>query len=324
MFKAFAILPNQTSHSVESIEELAHLWSQDGARVWVDLERPEEEEMETLDRVFDLDEVALEDCLHGEQRPRIDDYDRYIFMVLYGLYGLKEEEELEPHKLAAFCGPRFLITVHRYPILTVRQVKARCGRHPEGMLGQGVDFVLFTIIDEMVDDYLRIVDRFDDDLDKLEDMSFEAEFDDALLSQVADVRKELLQLRRLANAQRQLLRPVAKGEFDFVSDLLSQRFDQVCGHLTDVIETVDGLRDRILGIRDNYHAALTHRTNEIVKALTLFAGILLPLSLVAGIYGMNLPVWPPAGHPLSFWGVLLAMGALGVALYFFFRRRKWL
>ncbi|MDA1051266.1 MAG: magnesium transporter CorA family protein [Planctomycetota bacterium] len=320
----FALLPGNECRPLKSLEDLAELWTQSDVRVWVDLESPSEEDLQRLNQIIALDDEALEDCLHGEQQPRVDEFESYIFLVLYGLHGLKEQEDLDPHKLAAFCGTRFLITVGRHPLLSVRQVRARCGRHPETLLVRGVDVVLFEIIDTIVDYYLSVIDRYEDRLEALEERSFDMDVDEEVLEQVAEVRRDLLELRRLAVAQRHLLQPVAKGEYDFVSETLGQQFSHVCDHLSQVIDSVDSLRETIVSIRDNYHAGLTRRTNEIMKVLTLYAGILLPLTLIAGIYGMNLPLWPPQNHPASFWGVLSGMLIIAGFLLVYFRRRRWL
>jgi magnesium transporter len=113
------------------------------------------------------------------------------------------------------------------------------------------------------------------------------------------------------------------GEYDFVSGSLSQQFQHVRDHLSQVIDTVNGLRELLGGVYNNYHSVLTGRTNEIMKVLTIYAGILLPLTLIAGIYGMNLPL-PASNHPLSFWGVMGAMAGITLLLYAYYRRRKWL
>jgi magnesium transporter len=292
--------------------------------VWVDLEAPDQSELHALRDVFQLDDESLCDCLDGEQWPRIDDFGEHIFLVLYGLFGLKEGGEVDPHKLAVFCGRRFLITVHRHPLLTVRQVKARCGRHPESVIGRGVDYVLCAIIDAMVENYVRVAERYEDRLDALEEESLRPDVDAPLLAKLADLRRDLLELRRLATSQRELLRPLMLGEYDFISGSLSQQFQHVGGHLSQVIESVNGLRELLGGVYQNYHSALSSRTNEIMKALTIYAGILLPLSLITGIYGMNVPLWPAPESPWSFWIVLGVMIVITLILYVHFRRKKWL
>lgn len=322
----FVVLPDETCRPLASLDELATLWPREDVRLWVDLESPSDEELQQLGQIADLDEEALDDCMRGEHQPRVDEFESYIFLMLYGLYGLKEHDDLDPHELAAFCGSRFLITVVRQPVLSVRQVRAHCGRHPESLLIRGVDVVLFEIIDTIVDNYLRVADRYEDRLEELEERSFDVDVDqgEELLEEAADVRRDVLELRRLAVSQRQLLLPVAKGNYDFVSETLSQQFSQVCDHLGQVIDTVDSLRETVVSIRDNYHTALTRRTNEIMKLLTVFAAVMLPLTLIAGIYGMNLPLWPSQREPLSFWIVLAVMTVIAAAMLYYFRRRKWL
>jgi magnesium transporter len=309
---------------LESIEEVRAAWQEPGVRVWVDLEAPDRPELLALRDIFHLDDESLDDCLDGEQWPRIDDFGEHIFLVLYGLFGLKEAGEVDPHKLSVFCGPRFLITVHRHPLLTVRQVKARCGRHPESVIGRGVDYVLCAVIDAMVENYVRVAARYEERLDALEEESLSPDVDAPLLAKLADLRRDLLELRRLATSQRELLRPLMLGEYDFISGSLSQQFQHVGGHLSQVIESVNGLRELLGGVYQNYHSALSDRTNEIMKALTIYAGILLPLSVITGIYGMNVPLWPSPESPWSFWVVLGVMIVITLVLYVHFRRKKWL
>jgi magnesium transporter len=323
MLTAFVYTAAGVLEKAESIEAVEAAWREPDVRVWIDLESADEQELFALRDAFNLDAESLEDCLQGEQWPRIDEFEEHIFLVLYGLFGLKEKADVAPHKLAVFCGARLLVTVHRQPLLTVRQVKARCGRHPEHVIGRGVDFVLCSIIDLMVDNYLRVADRYQERLDGLEDESFRTDVSATLLSELADLRRDLLELRRLATAQRDLLRPMISGEYDFVSSSLSQQFNHVQDHLSQVIDTVNSLRELLGGVYQNYHSALTNRTNETMKVLTIYAGILLPLTLIAGIYGMNLPL-PGADKPWSFWLVMGIMGGITVVLYAHFRRRRWI
>ena len=324
MFTAFARFRDDSVQGLPSIDALADAWSRDDTVVWVDLEDPAEEELRALDRVIPVDEAALEDCVHGEQRPRIDEYDDYVFVVLYGAIGAEADPGLQPRKLAAFCGRRFLITVHREPLRTIRTIRERCSRHPASVLANGVDVLLYQIIDMMVDNFVDLADRCESRLEELEDASLAPGVDESILEGVLNLRRELLEIRRVAASQRGLLTPLAEGEFDYVSETLGQRFSHVRDHLIKVVELIDGLRERLSGVRDNYHTAVANRTNEVMKTLTVFAAVLLPLSVVTGIYGMNLPVWPPADHPFSFWGVLVLIIVMGGGLLAYFRTRKWL
>ena len=244
-------------------------------------------------------------------------------MVFYGLVGLDDPSEFDPRKLAAFCGKRFLITAHREPLRTVRAVLDRCGRSTANALGKGIDSILYDIIDGMVDKYVVVADRYEGELERLEEQSLDPGVDEQILANSGSVRRDLLHLRSLATSQREMLTPVARGEYDYVSDSLEQRFSHVRDHLSQVIDLVDTLRERLNGIRDNYHTALANRTNAIMKTLTIFATIMLPLTFIAGLYGMNLPLWPPPEDPLSFWGVIGSMIVVAAVLLVYFRRKKW-
>ncbi len=327
MISGFARLSDGTVERIESVDDLAAAWAKEDAVVWVDYLQPTEPDLRALKDVLGLDEASLEDCLYGEQRPRIDEFDTYIFLVLYGLVGLEDPDEFDPRKLAIFFGSRFLITVHQEPLRTIHTILERSNRgagSTRGGLSKGVDHLLHMIIDGMVDKYVFIADKYEAQLETLEDASLDPLADEQVLVDSAGLRRELLQLRSLAVSQRELLTPIVKSEYDYISESLEQQFKHVRDHLTQVIDLVDTLREQLHGIRDNYHTAVANRTNAIMKTLTIFATILLPLTFIAGVYGMNLPLWPPPDHPLSFWAVMGVMLVLGVSLLLYFRRKHWL
>lgn len=324
MISGFALVPDGSVLKLASVDEAAELASRDGTVTWIDLAEPSEAEVRAVGEAFRLDQGALADCLYGEQRPRIDEFEDHIFLVFYGMLGPGEADVVNPRKLAAFCGSRFLITVHQEALRTIRALRDRCERHAGQVLNCGADFMLYSIVDGMVDNYLKLTDLHESRVEQLEERSLVEDVGPSILPQTVAARRELIDLRQLAVSQREMLTPVAKGEFDCISDALEQRFSHVRDHLTTVIESIDALRERLNGVRENYHAALADRTNAIVKTLTVFAAVLLPLTLIAGIYGMNLPLWPPADHPAAFWGVLGAMLLIALGLLFYFRRRYWL
>jgi magnesium transporter len=308
---------------ISNLDELAGTWPAEGAALWLDCFEPDLPELQQLKDIFRLDEGSIEDCLTGEQRPRIDEFDDHIFLVLYGLIG-PDDHELDPRKLAIFCGSQFLITVHAEPLRTVQTVLGRCSKNAGQILASGVDFVLYQLIDGVVDRYIVVVDGYEKRIEVLEDQSLEPEVEETLLSDVAEVRRDILEVRSLAVSLRELLYPIGDGEYAYISESLEQRFSHVHDHLSQVLDAVDRCREHLGGIRDNYHTALANRTNAIMKALTLMATIMLPLSLIAGIYGMNLPLWPPPDAPLSFWAVVGSMVAIAVGLLLYFRRKHWL
>lgn len=294
------------------------------AVVWVDIEAPDRDELAALDTIINVDDESLEDCLEGEQRPRIDEFEDHIFIVLYGAVGAESLHEFSPRKLAVFCGPRFVITVHRESLASVANLRDRCAKSPTAMLEGGASKLLYRVIDGVVDNYMLLGENLEKRVDRIEERSLSDQVDGSILAEAAELRGDLLELRQLAVSQRELLAPVRRGEYDFLSDSLEQRFSHVSDHLSDVIDLMDMLREQLHYVRENYHTALANHTNDIMKTLTIFATIMLPLTFVAGIYGMNLPLWPPPEHPASFWGVIGAMAVIALALLYVFRRRGWL
>ena len=324
MIRAYAYHENGSVETVDTLEAVTAIGSRDDTRIWIDLEDPTEADLHAIGSLYQLDAEALEDCLRGQQRPRIDEFERYIFIVSYGMFGATQESEVDPRKLAAFFGERFLITVHRDPVLTVREVRGRLERNTSQILGRGLDFILYSIIDGMVDKYDMIVGSLEKRLEALEGDSLSADLDDSVLERSADLRRELLELRQITVCQKDLLSPLAGGEYEYISENLGQRFSHVEDHLVRTIELIDVEREILVSVRDNYNSALANRTNDIMRVLTLIATLMMPLTVIAGIYGMNLPLWPRPDHPASFWIVLGAMAGLTVGMLGYFRHKRWI
>lgn len=324
MLTGFARYSDGTVARIATFDELRAAYERPDSVVWVDIEAPEAAELAELDTIINVDDEALDDCLHGEQRPRIDEFEDHIFIVLYGAVGTESLHEFDPRKLAAFCGSRYVVTVHRESLASVAGLRERSAKNPAAMLAAGAAKLLYLLIDGVVDKYMELGDNLETRVENLENRSLARDIDDTVLTEAADLRGDLLELRQLAFSQRELLTPVRRGEYDFLSDSLAQRFGHVCDHLSNVIDLVDTLREQLHNVRDNYHTALANRTNDIMKTLTIFATIMLPLTCIAGIYGMNLPLWPPPEHPASFWGVMGSMVIIAAGLLYFFRRRGWL
>jgi magnesium transporter len=258
-------------------DDLKNVWNATDAVVWVDLESPTAEDLQSLDAIIDLDDEALEDCLDGEPRPRIDDCDDYLLVVAYGVIVPEGAEELESRKLAIFRGNRFLVTIHSEPSRSVKALRARCKKNADAVLSQGVDQMLYRLIDGMVDRYLTLLDDYEEDVEQLEEQSYDPDADDDILHDAARIRLDLIEMRRLVGAQRGLLEPLAEGDFDYMSEGLSHRFRSVRSHLLHAHDRVVGLHERLAAAVQNYHATLAKRTNDVVRTLTVFTAVMLPM-----------------------------------------------
>ena len=303
-------------------QDVADAWQESESLFWIDLEDPSREAVDRLGDLLGLDAAVRDDCLHAPERPRVDEYDDYLVLFFYGVVSADASTRFSPGRVSIVCGKRFLVTVHDAPVLSVQTLLARCRRHGASLFARGVDVLLCHLIDAMVDQYLELIDHYDEDISELEAASLDAT-GEVVLTKAARLRRELMEIRRLAGAQQTLLAPVARGEFDYVSESLSTEVRHIQEHLAHSVDRVEALRERVTGALGNYQTTLAKRTNDIVRVLTVSAALVLPLTLISGIYGMNLPLWPPVDAFWSFWAVLAFMGVTAAGLLWFFRTREW-
>lgn len=323
MIRGYALTSDGRTEMIASIESAGEAVRSGASALWLDLEAPGRDDLATLGNVFGFSVESIEDCYKGEQRPRVDEYDDYAFLILYGVVGPEEPAVLSPRKVGVFVNEHYIITVHMAPLITINDLHRRCERHAANVLGRGTDFFLYLFIDGIVDRILDLTNAYETRIEEVEDASLSPEAGASILSRVTDLRHDLLDLRQLASAQRDVLLPMRRGEYAWISRDDELRFNHVVDHITTALEIINSLRDLLAGVRDNYHSVLAERMNEIIKTLTIFATILLPLSLIAGIYGMNVALWPGPENPYAFWGILCVMGAVVLGLVAYFRRQGW-
>jgi magnesium transporter len=324
MVRGFVLYQDQSAETLESLTDAKAAIERGPAEIWIDLENPDDDTLNAIGAAFQLDDEALDDCLSGDQRSRIDEFSHCLFLLTYGAVGPEDHDVFDPRKVAAFIGRDFLITVHAQPLRTINDVYQRCTKAPKRFLERGSDFILYTLIDGMVDNYLQVAEGFDDRLDVLEDECFSEDVNPSILQRASQLRREVLDLRRIAASQRELVLPIARGDYAFLSESLENDFRHVIDHITKTIEMIDTLRELLHGVRDNYQAMLGNRMNSVMKTLTIFASLFLPLSLLAGIYGMNTPLWPDPASATTFWVIIGAMGAVIVGMLGYFHHRGWL
>ncbi|MGB0717136.1 MAG: magnesium transporter CorA family protein [Phycisphaerae bacterium] len=322
MLHAFLIDGDGHARFISESAELPSLAGSDVGHFWIDLHAPPEDLLAEIGKQLELDRAAIEDCLQGEQRPRVDDYDAYLMFVLYSVASVHNDMAHEPKKMTAFLGRNFLLTVHQEPIRTISEELKRLDRNSRKLAGTTPDEFLYRLIDGMVDKFALVMNRLMDDLDELEEFSMRSDATEQVLADANGLRRRWLNLRRLAVSQRELVYPLARGQFDHLNESLAMRFRHVQDHLTHTIELTDTFRDRLRSIHDNFHATLATRINKTMRTLTVVATSMLPMSLIAGIYGMNVQVWPASETQNAFWWILLAMAIIGAATTFVFARRS--
>ena len=292
-----------------------------GAMVWLDIDDPTEESIAMLGREFGFHELALEDCLHPHQRPKIEQYGSYFFLVSYGV--TVEGEDLVPHEMAMFVGRNYLVTVRKRPAFDLKGVLARWDAHTD-LAEEGGGYLLYILLDEVVDGYFDAVDAYQERIEALEDEVFGADPSTDTHERIFQFRKELSQFRRSMAPLRDVLDVMQRRTIDVVTVGLEPYFRDVYDHVLRATDFVDGLRDILASALEANLTVVSNRLNEVMKELTAWAAIILLPTLIAGIYGMNFRHMPELswllGYPLAVGLMLLSAGVL----YVIFKRRDWL
>lgn len=347
---------------VEEIPEL--LKSADPSLVlWVDLENPTtQQEMEILEHVFNFHPLAIQDCRHQRESqrdedhlPKVEDYEHYLFCIINpitnldeakrnGHHGQQANSEANSHQgqepqpsrrkisssghnihtgqLNAFLGERYIVTHHYDAAPSIERAIGHCERNP-GSIKRGPDYLYHIILHDIVDQYAMTLDQFDAEMDRLETEVFHSS-SRRTLAHILAMKRRLFQLRRITSYQREMVSRLARGEFDLIADVEIAYYRNVYDHLVRASELAESYRDVVTGLLDGYLSMNSNRMNEIMKVLTLFSTFFLPLTFIAGVYGMNFHFMPELEWKYGYlfaWGV---MAATAVGMFFYFRRKRWL
>ena len=303
---------------------LGKLLTSSGSVVWVDVESPTDDDYAWLQAHFHFHPLAIEDCRHGVQRPKIDEYADYLFFVFHAITGIEGERgtELDFVELDGFLGRQYLVTIHDEPLPPLEQLKTRVAQNPS-LLARGADDLFYAAIDMAVDLYFPILDEIDRRIDQVEHDLFERPTS-RTLAEIFAVKKLILKLRRFAWPQRDTLSILVHHEHPAIDERTRYYLRDVVDHLIRITDALDAYRDLITGATDTYLSQISQRTNDRIKVLSIFATVMLPITMLAGLYGMNFEHLPGAHHPHGFRIMLGLMAAIALALFGIFRWRRWI
>lgn len=310
---------------------LASALRDSGARFWVDMEKPDDEEIALLDEVFGFHPLAIEDTIQYSQRPKIESYNHvgdalqqgYFYMVIHGPDQETLKERLRTKELDLFVSERYLVTIHEEPMRAVGDVRNRASTDPRILLDPGIDLLLHNILDHIVDNYRPILDYLEVELDDLEEEALTNPTPD-LLTRIAGKKRELLNFRRIVGPQREVLAQLTRGEVPFIRESTRIYLRDVLDHLIRTVEMIEVYRDLVLGARDIYLSSINNNLNQIMKTLTIISVIALPLTVITSFFGMNFDHIPGLHSPVSFWISVSFMVGMVVVMLGVFRWRKWL
>lgn len=292
-----------------------------GAPIWIDL-APTPDNLALVGETFRFHPLALEDCAHGDQRPKFEQYPGSFFTVVHRLAPTPEDTGLLSLELDAFLAPEALVTFHAAPIAEVDRVFARCAAEPE-LLARGPDFALYLLHDALTDVHFSLVDALTSDIEEIADEVTAHQYADArdLLDRIVALRRSHAVLRRRLSPQREVFAALARPGQALVKDQTAIYFRNVVDHSVRLTEEIDTGRELIASAMEAYLSQSNSRLSAVTARLTLIATIFLPLNFVAAFFGMNLEIVPPqAAIPF----VLVGLVLLPVGMYALFKRNRWL
>jgi magnesium transporter len=304
-----------------SLDEVSELIRQRDAVVWVDIVDPTKEEITRVGEEFGFHPLALEDVVQGDQRPKLDHYEGYRFIVFYGL--TLDTIRCRSHEVNIFIGERYMVTFHDSGLKVIADAAERWRGHPEALGKHDAGFLLYSLLDTLVDGYFPVIDEIAERADHLEE-SIIVGGQPTLQAAILQLRRDLLMIRRVAGPERDVLNEMIRRDPPFFSQDEIVYFQDVYDHLLRVTEMVDISRDVLSGLLDANLSMVSYQLNVLVKRLTSFSIILMSTTLVAGIYGMNFDNMPELhwtfGYPFAL-GLMALIAFVEIRL---FKHIDWL
>ena len=294
---------------------------------WINIERAGALERTWLEEHFDFHALDLEDVLSRNQRPKIDVYDDYLFIVLHLPVFDRAAKRLGAGELDLFVGPDYLITIPNQPLQPVEYLYERCRSKEElreQLFSRGSGYLLYRLVDDSFDYCFPMLRKIGNKLDALEDDIFEERADE-VVRDISNVKQEIINFRKVIRPQRPVLRDLEKVKQRYLAtDLdLEIYFDDIVDAHERIWDMLENYKEVAEALEETNESVISHRLNDILRVLTSFSVVILPLTLIASIMGMNTWV-PDQGNEAGFFIVLVVMALILIGLVAYFRRRRWL
>jgi len=295
-----------------------------GHAFWLDLDDPPEGEIERVGELLGLHPLAIEDTREFGQRPKVDVYDDYLFVVLHFPAFDKAVGRLNAAELDIFVGPDFVVTLPNEPMAPVEYLFERCRTREEfrdQIFSKGPGYLLYKVVDDCVDASFPMLGKMNHKLEGIEEDIFEGR-NKEIVRDISNVKQEIINFRKIVRPQRAALRDLERTK-RYIPEDLEVYFDDINDANERVWDLLENYKEVVEGLESTNESVISHQLNDVLRVLTAFSVILLPLTLISGVWGMNVHV-PGEGSIEAFWLILGLMLAVVVSTILFFRRRGWL
>lgn len=311
-------IPEETQLNIEKVT-----WND---LTWVNIEPPTEREKEYLAQNYPFHPLDLDDCLSRIQRPKIDEYQDYLFLVLHFPVFNPEARVTNPSQISIFIGEKYLITLHKGELKPLVALFRDCELNEdtrEEHFSQGTGFLLYRIIDRLIDYCLPIINKISANIEKTEDDIFKSRGMPRAIGDISTLRRDVIAFRRIIWPMRAVIASLEPKIRRFTSMDLAVYFGDMIDHVDKIWDALDEFKEIIEGLNDTHDSLSSNRTNEVMRMLTVIATVLLPLTVVASLYGMNIPLPFQESH-YSFALVFGVWIIIVTCMLYFFRRQRWI
>lgn len=321
--KAYYLSPEGELRRDLGREEIEAAFKSKEGLLWVDISETTEEDSKFFEESFHFHSLAIEDCVSPLiHPPKIDDFDEYLFIVVHGINHAVESEIVETAELALFIGTNFLVSNHSYYLYSIEAVKQMVEKDGRPMR-RGVDFLAHAIIDTLINNVMPTVDRMSDFAEEVEEEVIQNPKQNTL-EDILKLKRSTLQIHRVMAPQREVMNRLSRGEFSIIGREAQIFYRDIYDHLVRIEDLNQAIRDRADNALSTYLSSVANRQNETMKVLAMVATIFLPLTLLAGIYGMNFENMPELKWEWGYFAVLGIMGIVIATVIWRFWAGKWI
>lgn len=311
-----------------SIEELRELLKDKSNLIWVDLLADTPEKMhaagEIMASVFKFHYLSIEDCHETRNQPKVESFTDYLFFIVHGVKNETNSANFITKELDGYLGENYIVTYHHEVFRSIEAVKRQI-RSNTFACARGADYLLHQILDQIVDLYLPVVEDFDQAINEMEDRIFRLKkTGNHVLEEIMDIKRSVGRMRRISSKQLAALYRFSHGEFPLIKEQHLPFFRDVHDHLLRISDLSENYRDLVNGLMDIHFSVVANKTNDVMKVMTIISTIMLPLSVIAGIYGMNFENMPELKTRYGYFLTLGVMLIVALGLLYYFWRRGWI
>ena len=311
-------------HVSQDIDIIKDLEFAENRNIWINVDGLHQTELiEGIGKLFGVHPIVLEDILNTNQRPKTESYEDYIYVTIRTLFYGRLENTVNSDQISLILGNNFILSFQEIGTDLFTKIRQRLERPAGNIRKRGVDYLTYSLIDSIVDNYYLLLEDLGEEIERLEDELIK-EPSSATLQRIHELKREMIFLRKSLWPLRETIASLQRDESGLIKESTGIYLRDLYDHSIQVIETVETYREMLSGMLDLYLSTVSNRMNEVMKVLTVIATIFIPLTFIAGIYGMNFEYMPELKWEWGYPAVMIFMTAISVIMLYYFKKKTWL